>query len=415
MTAKACHPKPSLLMSKPKVKNPFYLLLLVVGTLFAITSHEELLREFLDRGKESRSLAADHFRKAGVQSSALMLWLNPRIFDAELTSTRAQNPGPAEAVVLTRMHEYWKGLDGVVVNAHLDDSIELQFSLIGRRGVYPAKSWDVPHIASELWRRFPRNAMVTAAIQVEFVKAFRQVMELAPEKDQKGLEHLLMRAVGPAIGLDIFSEVLPNIGPDVGFSIFASEPATKGGLPQAIVAVAVKSAPKESPVDQILFKSAQLFASLAVIDFNRKSPDLVRIRTTQLGGVEVKYLTQEKLLPAGFQPALALKDGYLLLATSPEAVERFKTSAPTDSRSGEIPLVRVSPPELARFLKRHRDVVIDRLVKKGNEAPFHATRIFDGVVSMIECFDSVTLTQKTGAELATWIVRVTPIQGPTSR
>ena len=39
--------------------------------------------------------------------------------------------------------------------------------------------------------------------------------------------------------------------------------------------------------------------------------------------VEIKYLANDKAYPPGLQPAFALKGGYLVLASSPEAIRRF--------------------------------------------------------------------------------------------
>src|SRR4029450_4106044 len=137
----------------------------------------------------------------------------------------------------------------------------------------------------------------------------------------RNLDLQVLKNLG-ALGLNVTRDILPNIGPDLGFAVTLPD---GNGMPRALVALAAKSAPKEAPVDQMLIKSAQLFVGLAVFEYNRKNNDKpVHIRSVQQGDVEVKYLAQDKLFPPGIQPAIALKDGYLLFASAPEAIADFR-------------------------------------------------------------------------------------------
>src|SRR5207253_2453506 len=123
--------------------------------------------------------------------------------------------------------------------------------------------------------------------------------------------------------IDPIKDVLPNLGPDWGLCVLPSRDAQH--LPQAMFALAVRSGSKEQPIDQALFKGAQFFAGLAILEFNKNNPNaLIRLQTAMQGKVEVKYLTSDKFFPAGLQPACALKDGFLIFATSPDAIADFR-------------------------------------------------------------------------------------------
>ena len=180
-------------------------------------------------------------------------------------------------------------------------------------------------------------------------------------------------------------------------------------MPRAIVALAAKSAPREAPVDQMLLKSAQLFVGLAVFEHNRKNNDNpIHIRTAQQGPIEVKYLAQDKLFPAGVQPAIALKGGYLLFASAPESIVDFRADALPAAAANESPLIKIAPREWGRLMKMHRQAMIDHLVQKNKDAPAGAANVVDGIAAGFDLFQSLTVSQRVGGGQAAWIVRLTP-------
>ncbi len=208
------------------------------------------------------------------------------------------------------------------------------------------------------------------------------------------------------MGADFLKEVLPNLGPDIGFTILAADDPKQ--VPLGLFALGVKSLPKEAPVDQLLHKSIQFFAGLAIFEYNRKNADPIRIRSVQQGSTEVKYLVQDKLFPAGFQPALALKDGYLLLATAPEAIAKFRAQPAGITTPGEVPLVKISPPELARLMKQRRDLLLDQMVQKGKESPAAAGQILDGLIEGLDLFHALHFVHRAGDHQSALILRLIP-------
>ena len=184
-------------------------------------------------------------------------------------------------------------------------------------------------------------------------------------------------------------------------------PAAEGQpLPQALIALAVKPLPKEAPVDQGLYRAIQFFAGLALFDYNRKNTPPIRVSTVQQGAVEVKHLSHEHLFPAGFQPALALKGGYLLLATSPEAIARFQPHDSTAVAGDAVPFVRFLPGELAKLLRQHRSKAVEQLSAKQQVSKQVAAQTFDSTLQVLELFQEATLSQRVREDQMSWILRV---------
>src|SRR5262249_35524751 len=152
---------------------------------------------------------------------------------------------------------------------------------------------------------------------------------LTPQAE-KALGDSLDRFVGAALDKDVRKDVLPNLGPEFGLCVTAPE-KTGGWIPQAVFALRVRPGDKPPFVGHAVLSSLNSLAQLIVIDQNGKNPDRVVLRTEIREKEEIKYLVNAKRFPSGFSPAFTLRDGYLLLATSPDALRAFGPLRPAES------------------------------------------------------------------------------------
>jgi hypothetical protein len=383
---------------KEKSKAQYYF---VKGTLAVIVSKEDVLHAFLDR----RSAVANdnpwakRFQKAGADSAFVTMCVNPRMLDAEvLHNHKKDDPFPG----------YWRALEAIFVTVTVQDEADLRISIQANPQQLPAWAKSAfTHSAptSALWQRFPEQSIITIASQTDFSGATDALKLLMPEKDRKKLTGD-WQAFGLLLQLDPFKDVLPNIGPDWGVCVLPSKDAKQ--LPQAMIALAVKPGTKEQPTDQALFKAVELFTRFSLLDHNQKNPDsVIRLESVKQDKVEVKYLTNDKLFPPGIQPACALKDGFLIFATTPDAIATFRPrDKQADARKDTL-LVRVSAPELGRLLEHRREHIVSTLIEQ-KMPPANARKNFANVVGLLGLFDHLTLSQHGGDGQATWSLRLTP-------
>src|SRR5262249_42185979 len=159
---------------------------------------------------------------------------------------------------------------------------------------------------------------------------------------RQALHDNLERNLGAVLGKSVVKEVLPQVGPDWGVCVTAPPVAEPGWFPNILLALRVRPGDKKPGVDQALLSAVHFFAAAAVLEHNRKNKEAMTLQTVVQDQVEVKYLASDPAFLPGLQPAFALSNGYLLLASSPEAVRRFSVAAPrTPPASGERPLLRV--------------------------------------------------------------------------
>lgn len=377
-----------------KGKSQFYV---VKDSLAAVTSKEAVLRAYLDRlaAPPRDNPWARRFRKAGADTAFVTMCVNPRSLDAEvLRPDRKDDPLPG----------YWRALEAIFVTGSIRDDAEVRIAIqadVARLPEWAKGAFTQTIPTSDLWQRFPERSIMTVASRTDFSGAADALKLLMPEKDQKRLTNDLQGSIGALLRLDPFKDILPNLGPDWGLCILPSKDGKQ--VPQGIFALAVKPGAKDPPIDQTLFKAVELFAGIAVLKHNEANPNShILVKKVMQDKVEVKYLANDKFFPAGFQPACALKDGYLLFATTPDAIAAFRLHDQKQEAGRDSPMLRVSAPELARLLDQRRDHILASLTEKD------ARKNLDNMISVFGLFHHLTLSQHGGDGQASWSIRLTP-------
>jgi hypothetical protein len=372
------------------------------GSLLIVAGSEAMLRQAIDREQEPDKTGPwpARFRRAGAERALATIGINPQALDPFPRPPRGEKPQGFAG--------FWHALDGAFITLVADTRLELRLALQGRAADMPP--WAEPLFTatpppSVLWQCFPEPSILTVAGRTDFAGLVKGVLDTLPPAERGKLTDGLQGGLKLITRLDLMRDVLPGLGPDWGLCIL---PATDGStLPQVIAALAVNPGSGAEPVDEALFKGVQLLAGLAVVDHNRKNPDApIGVESTQQGATMVKFLSQPRLFPAGFRPACALKDGFLVLATSPEAIARFGPRAGAAANQSETPLLHLSPPELAQLLRLRRSQVVQDIRQKHHLSANEAQRRLDQLLVLLDLFDAVRLTQRSEPGQATWSLRV---------
>jgi hypothetical protein len=381
----------------------------VDGSLLAVSPKEAVIRKTIERRQQKQSSVhplAEQVRRARAEKALATVWLNPRAFDAELQRNIKDRLGP-EAQVLESFFRYWKALDAVVLSANAGDALEVTLSLQARIKDLPRSArrlFSGAVVRSELWERFPADSLLRIAGRLDAEALTDTVAELTPHRDRTTIADAGQRYLGAYLGLDLVKDVLPNIGPDWGICI---APGDKNhDLPLMVAALAVR--PGKAGVDKSLYKAAHFAAGLAVFGYNSSHPDQVRLKTKTLDKVEVQCLVNDEAFPAGFQPCFALKDGYFLLASSPEAIRGFKKTTAPVVPAGENPIAQLSLSQLSKFIKARRQKVISGLAEKNQIPGAVAEQWLDVLLAGLGLFDHLAFSERRDADQVTWSLRLSP-------
>ncbi len=379
------------------------------GPLLVFANKEEMIRKVIDRqatASQEPCLLGKQLRQAGVEQALAALWINPRAVEPELRH-KAKSSREPEATALGALLRYWQALDAVVLGLTAEEVVEVRLTLLARSSDLPAPAQRLLRAAaqpSELWQRFPPQAMVRLVGRIDAVALAEVIGEFSPAPVRQQVTDTVQRALGAALGLDLAKELLPQLGPDWGLCV-APAPDPRD-FPHLLAALAVRPGNAAAPVDQTLVRAIQFLAGLVLFDYNRKNPNPIRLKTLKQDNVEIKYLEGDKVFPPGCQPALALKEGCLVLASSPEAIRRFRAGAVTVPPPLDAPFLHLSLSEMARWLRGRRPQVVDFLAEKNQLTKAQAAQNLDILLAVFDLVDQVSLGHSPGEGQLTWTLRL---------
>jgi hypothetical protein len=386
------------------------------GPILAVSSKEEMLRRVLERNRMpagEEPVVSRQLRLLGADRNLAALWVNPRAFEPDMDQKAAAVVGP-EATVLQNVLRHWKTLDGLALGFDVRKDLELSLALRVRAEALPAATRRLlTEMArpSELWDRFPEDAVLTTAGRTDAPALLDLIGDLLNQQDRETLHDSLERNLGAVLGKSVIKDVLPLVGPDWGLCVLAPGATETGWFPHILVALRVRPGDKKPSVDQALLSAVHFFAVAAVLEHNRKNKETMTLQTAVQDQVEVQYLVSDTAFLPGLQPAFALANGYLVLASSPEAVRRFSAATPrTPNPSAEQPLLRVSLSRLRDYLKARREPLAKAVAEKNGIAREEAERRLDGLVLALQVLERLELSQRPGDGQVTLTLRLQTIE-----
>lgn len=387
------------------------------GAVLAVSPQEPMLQRVL--ALDRRVAAADselpplvkHLRQLKADKALLAVWLNPRAFEADLEKKAREAPA-AEAAFLKPFLGNWKALESIAFTANPQENLELALAIRAKPdGLSPGvrKFFAEAGRPSELWKAFPEDALLAAAGRIDGLAVAEMIGDFLPEDSRKALRDAIQQGNLPAPFGKLAKEVLPNLGPDAGFYVTAPKADDKNWFPQVVWAVRVRPGAADTPADQTLLDILNFLANLAVLDHNAKNPDRLTLKSTTQDKLEIKYFVNDKRFPPGFQPAYTVKDGFLLLTSTPELIRSFKLGS-AQAVSEETPLLRTSLVALRNYLKERRDPLIEHLADKHQISKEEAMRRLESLRMGIQFVDRVDLVQRTEPNQVTFTIRIKPSQ-----
>jgi hypothetical protein len=390
------------------------------GAVLAFSHQETAIRQVIDLDRNATVAAtvplARELDILGANDALVALWINPRVFEPEIERSCKRVEG-AEAAVRKAVLSYWKALDAAALLVHLRKSdLELMLTFRISEARLPSaarKLMERGPRASELWQCFPEGAILTVAGRFEPAAWNEFVTGLLNEDARLALRRAVDRGAGAALGKDVGREVLPYIGPDWGFCVAAAPAAEKAWFPQVTWALRVRQGDQQPSVDRTLLNGLNTLATLAVFAYNSSHEDHLSLKVVFDGPVEIRHLIGEKAFPPGLEPAFAYKNGYLLVASSPEAVRSFGKPGPAPAAldsAGETPLLRLSFTALGQLLKDRQDVLTSYLAEKSGLPLEEMTRRINKLRDAIALFDHVALTHRSAADQHSLILHIRTTQ-----
>jgi hypothetical protein len=296
------------------------------GPVFAFSSQESMIRDVIEldlsAAKTVPSPLARDLDALNARDAAIALWLNPRYFDNEF-SEKLRGASASDAAFLTGFANCWKALNGVVLTCRVDRHLELNLTAVGQKDSLPpalVRAAASLNDASALNRMFPTNALTAITGRLDLPATLQALSAVMAPDAWKSMSDSAGQGLAKVLGKKNLGELPAHIGPDWGICILP--PAAKDGLlPDVVAAVRIKPT-SDGALEKGILDACDVVATLARLNYNSQSDEPVRLETIQVEGGAIKYLAHDKLFPKGFRPAWTLHNGFLMIGTSPEAIQR---------------------------------------------------------------------------------------------
>ncbi|HEY1191038.1 MAG TPA: hypothetical protein VGE74_25620 [Gemmata sp.] len=395
---------------KPEGPSEFYCFR---DGVFAFSQSEADIRSVLAREKPPKdkpSELASRMTKLGVADAAVAVLVNPRALDAELAAKVNAAPGD-ERAFLTRFADVWAATDALALYFGIGTDVEAGVSLHFVPEKLPAgvKAWLVgERTPSALWASVPGDALFAAAGRVKPNDVLDVIAQLAPMGGKPGIRESLDATFGPVLGKDKFPLVLDALGPDWG--VWVRPPAKGQTAPAVIAAVKVNDAgPKGVEASKALTQALEYGFQVTRVTYNAKHKDQIELKEESHAGAVIKSLTGGNF-PPGFTPCFALKSGYLVLSTAPDAIKAFKPPAGHPKPGGDAPLVRFNAAGTRDYLTAQAPQLAKLLMSAGAGEEKALTEQLGNLALVLEPIEKVELLARGDATGLKLMLRVKPVK-----
>jgi len=371
--------------------------------VFAFSGTEADIKAVLDRdkteAKDKPPVLVGRMQKLGVADAAVVVLVNPRPLDAEVKA-KITAAKPDERRLFLRFEEIWTSLEYAAISVSLGKDLELGLSLRFNPEKVPAdvKKWLIgPHDSSTAENLIPEKALLGIAGHARASEILDLVASLAPmAPDKPGVKEWIGKTLGSVVGQDKLPLVLESLGPN--WAMWVEQPVKDGFLPTVVAAVEVSGEGEaRTTAEKTLLQAVEFGFQTARVAYNVKHTDQIELKETKdaTTGVVIKSLVNDKGFPPGFRPSFALTQGYLVLATSPEAITQFKLpAADATPAKGYTTLARISGTHSRAYLQTHGGKLAKFLsqIGIGEEKNLHGH--IESVAAVLELVDSVDLIRR---------------------
>lgn len=387
------------------------------GPILALSEKEEMLHQIIDLDARSSGGAgqrdtaptvSQRLRELDAERALAAVWINPRAFDAEVEAKTA-NRTVERSAAAKHFALYWKALDSIVLSLSPQErGIQMSLGVRARVAELPPAAkrlFDESAAASDVWRRLPESALLTAGSRVDGAALLDAIGGFLTPQGRQVLHTTLNRPFATLLAENDFTGgLLPAVGPDWGLCI--SAPASLGdsqaergrtSIPQLLFALRIDARRTKKAPERTLLTGLDFAARFIVLAHNNQHPDgPLTLKTGTVNGQDVHYLEGPRSrLPAGCTPAYGLLNGYLVLASSLESMGRFANAKPHGAAGGPVPLVRISFEDWRTYLTAHREAVVRFLAENDKLSLDEAGRQVDSLLAGLNFVERAELNQHT--------------------
>jgi hypothetical protein len=312
-----------------------------MGNLLFLSDQKSAIEQVIETSQGDRSLFnAPKFqamrRQIGGDASASLL-VDPTPFQ-ELVDRAVEATGPSARPIAERVSQWWKHLAWGAISIHLTDKAEitLDFAIDSAKITTEQRNflsrWTEP---SFFFDKLPSDAVLAASTHIDFVSLMRMAEDLS--KTEPSLAGLMEACTALSAGFDPQKEILPALGPNVGFMARVDE---LGSL-QGVLEIPLGTVQRRGPMNLTLAQSIEMlvFRPLLVFyagDHNVRFGDQLHVETEEIEGFRLHMLSGSTILPDSYRPGFAVSEDRILFVSSPQSLKDWLATSNKNWRDSEI-------------------------------------------------------------------------------
>ena len=378
--------------------------------VFAFSKNERSVKQVLALGAAPPKAAPflDAYNRLGLMKPALAAIFQPRLLDGDLRSKITATPNDHAKAFLKQFARIWSSTNAIAIALDLGTDVELALHVSFDPTTLPAelKPFLGESTASSVWSSIPKEAIFALAGRLDLPQLLSLGKSFLSDPGLKGLKELVDNQVAPAVGKDALPDLLKSIGPDWGIWLTAPGKTSRGPLPDLTVALRVRNPESR---DNSLGDAVRLGLSFAFqmfrVEYNKSHDDQFTIREVKDEAGPIQHLENAKLLPKGVRPAFAQRGDFLVLATSPEAIQRFdpKKDAP---KADAALFLRIGWVALEQYLRNHGEEFAKFFAAGTGKNVGDLLKEFRELQQIVELLDNLELRQSGTIENTKWTLKL---------
>lgn len=389
------------------------------GGVFAFATSEADVRAVFDRHKAAPAMnekapeLVTRLEKLGVANAAGVILFNPRALDTEVKAKVAQAK-PDTKPFLTKFAEVWDALDAAALYLTIDKNLEVGVSLQFQPDKLPA---DAKKFLASLLERgtaeylIPKDALFGVSGHVRATELIELLAALAPvEAGKPGVQDWISRTLGPVVGRNNLPLVLDALGPN--WALWAEPPVKDSYLPTLVAAVELSGKGEDrAKAEKAILNALEFGVNTLRVAYNATHNDQIDVaeeKDAKTGAV-ILSLTNDKAFPPGFRPSFAIQRGYLVLATSPDAIKRFEApAADGQPAKNHDTLARLNAKQTRAYLLTHGDQLAKFLSVIGLGDEKELRELVTSATEVLELVETADVILRSGEKRVQLAVRITP-------
>lgn len=378
--------------------------------VFAFSKDERVIKQVLalEATPPKSAPFLDAYDKLGLSKAALAAIFHPRPLDAELQARITATKDDHGKAFLKQFARIWSSTNSVALAVELGADVDLALHASFDPKTLPAelKPFVGTPKASALWSHIPTDALLALAGRLDLPQLLALAKTFLSQPGLKGLQDLIETQIAPAVGKDAFPELLKSIGPDWGVWLTPPAKASKVALPGLTVALRVRSPESKDTTLGDAVKMGLSFAfQMFRVEYNRTHDDQFTLKETKDDAGAIQHLENAKLLPPGVRPAFGQRGDFFLLASSPEAIQRFDPMKDT-AKADDTPFLRIGWKAIEQYLRTHGEELAKLFAGLTGKSATDVLKEFRDLQQIVELLDNLEVRQTGTVESTKWSLKL---------